>query len=214
MNKKRKYTKGPAWHAAHSDKARRQRKVVKFARLVPVPKYQPGQRVWHVDNRPGDACGYRVVSVAPTQNGFEYKLQRWDGGYTRNCMEKEICAHDFAPTQVASMINTARNRDLQIGVLKDEAHEAEKKIASLKEALDLRKILMDYESKNANLRESLAAWQAYFINLTPKQVNDKMVQLQKDRDGMINASNSCISEANKLRQVNAKLVEVIALLTR
>jgi hypothetical protein len=76
------------------------------------------------------------------------------------------------------------------------------------------KMLADYENEIKILCESLAAWRAYFIDLTPKQVNDKMVQLQKDRDGMINASNSCISEANKLRQVNAKLVEVIALLTR
>jgi uncharacterized membrane protein (DUF106 family) len=76
------------------------------------------------------------------------------------------------------------------------------------------KMLADYENEIKILRESLTAWQSHFINLTPKQVKDKMTQLQKDRDGMMDASNSCISEANKLRQVNAKLVEAIVLLTR
>ena len=74
--------------------------------------------------------------------------------------------------------------------------------------------IADYEQRICNLRMGLAEWNQAFPNLTAQQAKAKMDQLQNDRNGMMGASNTCIAEANKLRQVNAKLVEVINLLTR
>jgi hypothetical protein len=128
MKKKRKYTKSAAWFKRYPYLAPKKDKLVVF-------KYTPGQRVWHVDNRPGDACGYKVLGAKATPYGVEYELHRWDGGYTRMCMEKEICAHDFTPQDWARLNNAksiVTNRDLQIGILKDKLHFVQKELDELK----------------------------------------------------------------------------------
>lgn len=229
MKKKtRKYVKTAAWYKAHSPKAREQRRIAKLARVKPAPKYTNGSLVWHVDNLA--AAPSKIEATAYTGYGYEYALRVESstglGHQRRNCMEKEIVDANerirIMRTQREQAKGAIGNRDLQIGVLKDQLHEANKRIAVMVEQanaritneVELRKSAADYEQRLGNLRMDLAEWNQAFPGLTAQQAKAKMDQLQNDRNGMMGASNTCIAEANKLRQVNAKLVEVITLLTR
>jgi hypothetical protein len=134
MNKKkRKYTKTAKWHAAHSPEALKARKVVTLTRPAApiVPKYKIGTHVWHVDNNePTNCVGFEVIEVKPSHYGFEYYIRRWGGGYGRTCMEEELTnippaktAKPMSPMTWEQAKGNIQNRDLQIGVLKDQLHE-------------------------------------------------------------------------------------------
>jgi len=105
-----------------------------------TPKYAKGQRVWHVDNLVGEP-GYVVMSVATPKfmDGFEYMLHRWPNGYSRSCMEKELTPNEPKPPKLTKddklmerVEGAIQNRDLQIGVLKDQLHEVKAELDQLK----------------------------------------------------------------------------------
>lgn len=249
-SKKRKYTKGPAWHKACSPKAlaerkiRLQREVTDFKFKVGDPVLTPGDGHGVIKSQPlkgkyvviFDGGVHEMISASklkpdvrevtnPSTNMFKpgdkvvfldakdsplkvtrvwydrrgYWLYELDGDKRRKYREPELEFH----------------RDLT-----DKLREAEKKVESMHTALlertsledDMRRDRVGYNQRIESLEKALTDWNAAFPGITAKQAAMKMEQLQRDRNGMMDAANDAIPELNKLRMVNHKLLEIINLL--
>lgn len=197
---KRKYTKGPAWFKAHSPKAQAARKI----KLVREIKYGSTNKFKKGDKVIFPSAMYSPLEV--TRVWYDrrgYWLYELDGDARRKYRENELEYHSVDRIRAALDYNSVR-----VSELKNKASALESEVNRWREVANKT------SDKCNTLRDELTTWHIAFPNMTPKQAMDKLEYAERDRVGMMNASNGCIAEANKLRQVNAKLVEVISLLTR
>jgi hypothetical protein len=192
--------------------------------MISEPAYRVGQRVWHVDKRLPTDAGYFVNSINRTGRLIEYGLCPWLGGQNRNCMEAELTG--FAPLGLvtpaakrdAQCKQIVGNRDLQIGVLKDQLHSLEGQWRAEASAHEkASRELQEAKAKQQHDHDTINALYEEINNLTVKMQGNlgKLVpQLQKERDDVFKAMANKDDQLRRLEIMRGKLASKVARLRR